>query len=641
MRVRATLAVGVAAVVAGLAPAAGASSPRRAAPAATRAFPSCAALTDYGRRALMLTNGGTGVPVRAVSTPPVVLGPRPQRPPLPDGAPVPVSAAAPQAAAGVEAFSNTNVQEADVDESDVAKSDGRRLFLLASGSLLAIDVRGDVPRVVGSLPVGNGARELLLRGDRLLLLGSRLIGGPGWVSLQAELTEVDVSDPAAMRVARTLAVPGSYISARLTGGTARIVLTTPPGADEAVARMPRGAAPPGLRTFVPHTRLRSRITRRTFRRPLAACRQVRRTAAFSGLDLLTILTVDLDRGLYDVDRDAVMAGAQVVYASGRSLYVASQRFVRALPGFDGVPSGVTTEIHRFDASEPGRTTYAASGSVDGFVLNQYALSEHAGALRVATTRTPPWLPDAPRAEGDSAVTALREQDGRLTAVGQVGGLGRGEQIYAVRFIGATGYVVTFRQVDPLYVLDLSDPRRPKLAGELKIPGYSAYLHPLGDNLLLGIGQDASEQGAVRGAQVSVFDVSDPARPRRLHQHPLGTRGSQSGVEFDPHAFLWWAPERTAVVPVRQYAPGGGTSAAVGLRVRRAEGIEEIGRVSHGDGPYPDPVQRSFVVGRRLFTVSERGVASSRLANFAPLGFLAFPERPPDVAPPGPAPPAVP
>ncbi len=636
MRVRASLAVGVVAVAAGLAPAAGAPTPRRAAPAATRAFPSCAALTDYGRRALRLTNGGSGVPVRAVGAPPVVLGPRPPQAGVGDG---PAAVSAPAASGVAGAFSTTNVQEADVDESDVAKSDGRRLFVLASGSLLAIDVRGDVPRVVGSLPVGDSPRELLLRGDRLLLLGSRLVGGPGWISIQSELTEVDVANPAAMRVARTLAVPGSYISARLTGATARIVLTTPPGADEAVAQRPAGAKA-GLRTFVPRTVLRSRITRRTFRRPLTACREVRRTAAFSGLDLLTILTVDLDRGLYNVDRDAVMAGAQVVYGSNRSLYVASRRFARASQDPSGTPPRTTTEIHRFDASEPGRTTYAASGSVDGYVLNQYALSEHAGALRVATTRSPPWLPAAAQGETDSAVTVLRQEDGRLAAVGEVGGLGRGERIYAVRFIGDTGYVVTFRQIDPLYVLDLSDPRRPKVAGELKIPGYSAYLHPLGDGLLLGVGQDASEQGVVRGAQVSVFDVSDPARPRRLHQHGLGTRGSQSAVDFDPHAFLWWAPERTAVVPVWQYGPGGG-AAAVGLRVRRVEGIEEIGRVSHGDGPYPAPVHRSFVVGPRLFSVSPRGVASSRLATFAPLGFVAFPERPPEAGTPGPQPAGVP
>ena len=123
---------------------------------------------------------------------------------------------------------------------------------------------------------------------------------------------------------------------------------------------------------------------------------------------------------------------------------------------------------------------------------------------------------AQQRDSESAVTVLREQGGRLAQIGQVGGLGRGERIYAARFLGDVGYLVTFRQVDPLYTIDLSNPAAPKVAGELKITGYSAYLHPIGEDLLLGVGQEASEQGRRLGAQVSLFDVSDPASPKRLH-----------------------------------------------------------------------------------------------------------------------------
>jgi uncharacterized secreted protein with C-terminal beta-propeller domain len=119
----------------------------------------------------------------------------------------------------------------------------------------------------------------------------------------------------------------------------------------------------------------------------------------------------------------------------------------------------------------------------------------------------------------------------------------------VRFIGQTGYVVTFRQTDPFYTIDLSNPSLPILAGELKIPGYSAYLHPIGEGLLLGVGQDADLDGRVKGTQVAVFDVTDPSAPRQ--QDKLTLPGSYSQAEWDHHAFLYWAATGTAVLPIQQ------------------------------------------------------------------------------------------
>ena len=172
------------------------------------------------------------------------------------------------------------------------------------------------------------------------------------------------------------------------------------------------------------------------------------------------------------------------------------------------------------------------------------------------------------------------QDDGLKQVGQVGGLGRGERIYAVRFIGDTGYVVTFRQVDPLYTVDLSEPTDPKVVGELKVPGYSAYLHPVGEGLILGVGQDATEQGRLQGAQVSLFDVADLAAPRSLDRVAMG-QGSSSEVEYDHHAFLSYEPTGLVVLPLEVYANNSSQNfaGAVGLRVGAA-GIDEIARISH-------------------------------------------------------------
>ncbi len=137
----------------------------------------------------------------------------------------------------------------------------------------------------------------------------------------------------------------------------------------------------------------------------------------------------------------------------------------------------------------------------------------------------------------------------LDVVGQVGGIGRDERIYAVRFIADRGYVVTFRQIDPLYVVDLSNPNAPTVAGELEMTGYSAYLHPVGDGLLLGVGREATEWGGLLGTQVSLFDVSDANAPRLVDRFALeGDGGSE--VEWDHHAFLYWEPEQVAVIPIQ-------------------------------------------------------------------------------------------
>ncbi len=173
----------------------------------------------------------------------------------------------------------------------------------------------------------------------------------------------------------------------------------------------------------------------------------------------------------------------------------------------------------------------------------------------------------------------------------------------MRFIGDAGFVVTFRQTDPLYAVDLSDPRRPRVRGELKILGYSAYLHPVGGDLLLGVGQDATEQGAQTGTQLSLFDVSDLSKPARLHARSVG-QGSSSAVEFDHHAFLWWAPAKLAVVPVEDYGSSSSFVGAIGFGVTRGAGIGERGRASHEGEGYATPILRSFVVKGRLFTLSD-------------------------------------
>ena len=188
----------------------------------------------------------------------------------------------------------------------------------------------------------------------------------------------------------------------------------------------------------------------------------------------------------------------------------------------------------------------------------------------------------------------------------------------MRFLGEKGYVVTFRQIDPLYTLDLSDPQKPRVRGELKILGFSSYLHPIGDDLLLGLGQDANEQGQTQGTQLSLFDVSDLSAPKRLHQHALG-ESTSSAAEYDHHAFLYWPPTKLAVVPVSAYKPEDAFNGAFGFRVERDKGISQVGSAEH-EGGY---ILRSLVAHGRLLTVSDRGVLASTLDTLEPVSFAGF------------------
>ncbi|MCC6222740.1 MAG: beta-propeller domain-containing protein [Thermoleophilia bacterium] len=616
--------------------------------AALPAFESCGALLSRAQRDALRVVGPWGLGGGAYAAPAPEAGDGSQETPAEPVAPEPTG---------------TNVQEPGVDEPDIAKTDGRTIFTVAGGELRAVDTSGPAPTLLGTLPLGEGfGHELLLRGSRLLVLStggwwfeplpvdvvaaaSDIAPGPG-VS-QTFLTEVDVSDPAAMRVVRTLTVDASLVAARLSGSTARVVVSSQPtgfdfvypeSGDEAAAAAAerenrRVIKRSGLATWIPRYRVRDAEGRLSVDRRLVRCRDVRRPRAFSDLGLVSVLTIDLDRGVDPVDTDAIMAGAETVYASPTRLYVATQRWVdpATLPP-DAPPPPVTTALHAFDVATGGVTDYRASGAVSGYLLGQWSLSERGGVLRAVSTDAPLWW-GGEESESETAVTALAEREGRLVEIGRLGGLGRGERVYAVRFVGELGYVVTFRQVDPLHVVDLADPEHPRLRGELHIPGYSSYLHPIGDGLLLGVGQDATAEGRILGTQVSVFDVSDPASPTRLHHLSLG--GGSSEAEWDHHAFLYDPATGSVVIPLDTWGLGEGGfeewwSGAVLLRASRA-GIEQLRTLTHVSPPdpfggesWPVSIRRSLVLGGTLYTLSDAGALATSLDTLADLGWAGYP-----------------
>ena len=522
--------------------------------------------------------------------------------------------------AGVD-YSTSNVQEAGIDEPDVLKTDGRRIVVASENRVHVVDVTGPAPALVATVEIGDHwISNLLLHGDRVLVFASQWdvivpFAEPGGAASDigptsswgptTGIAEIDLSS-ATPRVIRRLDIEGDYVGARLTDGVLRLVTrsrpraipwTVPETADLASQERAAGSnrdliATTTVDDWLPRYALSDASGTATGGGRLVECNRVWVPPHYAGPGTLSVTTVDISSDGLDgpIDTSSIMSDGSTVYASHDHLYVTTTRWhdwgvEPAGPG-DGTP--VETEIHMFDTSGRATSTYVGSASVTGTVLNQYSMSEHEGHLRIATTTASPWQPWRTEGgpESESFVTMFAVSTEGLSEVGQVGGLGIGERIFAVRYLGDIAAVVTFRQVDPLYLLDLSDPTAPAVRGELKITGYSAYLHPLGDDLLLGVGQEATEEGFTVGTQVSLFDIADLDRPERIAQWTAP--GGHSQVEFNALAFLHWQPSELAVLPLNQYPfDDSGNEppflGAVALGTAGAE-LTERARLSHGDPP---------------------------------------------------------
>ena len=527
-------------------------------------------------------------------------------------------------------YSGTNVQVEGVDEADIVKTDGRRIIGIGSdrsgnNEIWIADITSSTPRLQGRLALQDGYyQEFYLAGDRVFAIGTSAVGidppgGGGVFSNETDgetgseaetaasedlalsiaprpvanavvVTEVDISDPDNPEAVRHLRVEGRYISSRAADGYARVVVSSPPeklgfvqpsygssNSEASAARFNRLLVQEStLDQWLPDYNLHAANGETVSRGQLLDCDRVFAPSVFSGFNQVSVLSFATGESLRLRDAVSTMANGETVYASPGNLYVS-----RVEHDYDDTAETQTAEtvIHKFSLSSSGSADYEASGKAFGSPVNQWAFHEYQGRLFVATT-------SADWRDTESFVTVLEDDgSGTLAQVGKVGNLGRGEDIYAVRYIADKAYVVTFRQTDPLYVIDLSDPTDPTTEGELKITGYSAYLHPVGENLLLGVGREATTTGRVTGAKVSLFDVSDPSDPRTLDS--LVLEGGSSEVEWDARAFLWWAPKKLAVVPINNWRSN--YYGALALRVNAdadSPEIELVSRISHDAATRP-------------------------------------------------------
>lgn len=559
---------------------------------------------------------------------------------------MPGAPTSPVAADGAERWSGTNDQVSGVDEPDLVKTDGSYLYAVADGRLQILDAwpAADTRRV-GALALPGTPRRLLVHGDRAVVFSSLTEAAappPGTVPMLPEpfgaasdctygydcvpqgdgapaaVLFIDLADRTQPRLVREVRLSSSYLAARRIGDAVHVVATTPPrwieGLDhgeglvcgsgrspleivEAFARLAAqnraviaaadldGLIPKGVDVSYAGT---TPVERTLF----AGCAGFHAAPEADGISFLTVASFDLASDTAPA-LTTVLGRPGFVYASQDALYVAApQAWLGGGWWFWERPSfaAEATTIHAFrlHASPSPGADYVASGAVAGRVLNPFALDEHGGHLRVATTSG--WSP-SPSAH--STVTVLRAEGPLLEEVGRVDGLAPGEDLRAVRFDGDRGFVVTFQRTDPLFVLDLADPAAPRLTAELVVPGFSTYLHLMDPGHLLTIGFDADPTGRFslfQGIRLQVFDVADPAAPALAHAELIGARGTGSEAATDHLAFTWFAPADLLAVPVTVceepilYEPQVTFSGLLVYRVTAEGGFTKLGGVEH---PLPD------------------------------------------------------
>lgn len=531
-----------------------------------------------------------------------------------------VTVGATAATTGAPAFSSTTVQEAGVDEEDLMKTDGTLIYSLVPPRLaeesarLLVHRRQDDGRALptGELTVKplDGLSSPFSMGLQVAGSGGRVVlVGQGWksgfsdcppgafcisdgllpfrpteVRSQVALDVVSVANPAAPRIDSRIQIDGWLVGTRRIGDALYVVSqwtpalaldTLPPKATPAE----RSAALAALTTpqLMPGIRIDGGASL-----PLVQDTDCWLQPANASLELqLTVITrFDLASPTLARSSRCIAGGAEALYMSTNSLVLSTTRYPQVLSGSSVVyvPTA-STDVHKFALSASG-VDYRGSANVPGHLgwnseMKQDRFSEFNGDLRVLTfTGETGWgfvsldggTVAAPPGASPATLTVLRERasDRTLQVVGQLpnaqrpGWIGHpGEQVYAVRFAGERGYVVTFRRTDPLYVLDLANPADPRVVGELKAPGFSDYLFPLANGLLFGVGRDATPEGRVTGIKVGLFDVADPTAPKELATQTFGEVYSSSGLSYSRHG-------------INLFTQGNLTRIALPMFVRNAE-----------------------------------------------------------------------
>ncbi|MCZ8512054.1 beta-propeller domain-containing protein [Paenibacillus filicis] len=629
----------------------------------------------------------------------------------------PASTAVPQAS-GINAdHSATNVQVQGVDEADVIKTDGSYIYQVNRNRVLVIKAQpAEQMSVIGTVYFEDknfNPREIYVDDKHLIVIGGTYATEPGSLPKPVPLNSgpAGTPDAAAGSSAAVQAIPQAELQARsiaiwhgpVRSSTKTLVYDL---TDRSHLKLIRDTELEG--NYVSSRKVDSSlyvVTNKNMNRfPLLrgnASPEVKQTAddlpayrdsaAGDGFiqigyediryfpksvvpQYLLIGALPLDQPEKKMQVTSYLGSGNQVYASVQNLYVtanelepAAPKTETAAPGGDAaapaakpvrpVPREMSSVIYKF-GMEDGTVSYKGRGKVPGTALNQYAMDEQDGYFRIATTKGDTWRNDEYTSKNN--VYVLNES---MATVGKIEDIAPGERIYSVRFMGSRAYMVTFKQTDPLFVLDLKDPAAPKILGQLKIPGYSDYLHPYDENHLIGFGKDAVEVPAKNGSggadrtvayhqgmKLALFDVTDVEHPVEMFKQTIGDRGTDSELLHNPKALLFSKEKNVLAFPisvaeVKNKAASGPEAAAAygnfvfqgayvysldltqGFRLRgtvthlTADDVQKAGRAWYGS---ERNINRLLYIGDTLYSASMSEVKANDLATLKETGSVQLP-----------------
>jgi uncharacterized secreted protein with C-terminal beta-propeller domain len=586
---------------------------------------------------------------------------------------------------GPSAYTTTNTQVAGVDEADFVKNDGTRIFVISGDSLYVNrSWPADQLQTTARVQLEGYPLQMFLDGDTVVVFSQvytpyplarqlNISCTPMWCGYYygntVKVTVIDVGNLSAPQVKSEFWQPGYYTSSRRVGSSVRMVMSDhfnyPPEVrwwpeyrpelyqdrelwartiDALMAENERAIRAQTIDKWLPHAFYRGedgQLVDVGYN-----CGEFYRTNTPARLGLVSVASLDMspaavaaNSGRPTMNRISLVAQSGEIYASKDALYVASRHWW----WWPEMGQEDHTYLHKLDITDPSQARYVASGGVPGHIVDQFSMDEHNGYFRVATTIARR-VPDTQnpqntwgRLETTNRVSVLGERGGRLQVVGRSEDLATGERIFSSRFMGNKGYVVTFRQVDPLYTFDLSDPTNPRRVGELKIPGFSTYIHPVDENTLLTIGTYVPENQTnwrERHLQLSLFDVSDFANPRQTYTQQVGTAWGWSEAAHEHKAFNYFPARKLLAIPFWDYSGNGsgnywdyytselkvfGVDPATGFSVRGAVNMKDIymsSTYSSWTWYWRPAVRRSVMADDFVYAISDAGIRVAHVDSLA-------------------------
>ncbi|UCD92128.1 MAG: beta-propeller domain-containing protein [Methanobacteriota archaeon] len=505
---------------------------------------------------------------------------------------------------GSRDYSPTNIQVEGVDEPDIVKSDGEYLYLVTEKDVVIMKAYpGNDARIISRIKATHEPDEIFITDTRLVVFEKYNKG--------SFLTKVfDISSRSNPILLQNISIDGYYHDSRLIGDYVYVV---------AFGQVP----------YLPHRPDMPAIDSNGKTRTIKASEICYFGDPAPIYQFAIILSINLET--QDVRYKAFLIDAyKEIYVSMGHIYIVHTDY----PVYDFIIGWEfmwieSTIIHKISI-DSGRIQYLTKGNVTGWVLNQFSMDEYEEHFRIATTTG-----HVSRIGGSSSSNNLYVLDDGLNVVGKLENLAPGERIYSARFMGDRGYLVTFKKVDPFFVIDLSDPESPSVLGELKIPGYSDYLHPYDESHVIGLGKDTYDMGDFawyQGVKLSLFDVTDVSNPKEVWKYIIGDRGTDSPALSDHHAFLFSRSKDLLIIPIllaeinEEEHPEGVEPNTFGDYVFQGAyifsltldgGFQLRGRITHlEDGeeiigrwhsPSPSYVQRSLYIEDAIYTISQKMV----------------------------------